>query len=290
VTHIINKTNIQAVYFDKTMRGRKVEDVYDEIAEDYSSDPLDSTTDGTARTALSFADDITWHFIMKYIPKDTSIKILDAGGGDGFWSQKIHELGYRNIVILDISAGMLKQAKKRFSSIEDHNISFVKADVADMNGIPSTEFDFVFSQYDAVSYSMKPRESVRELARVAKPGSYVVLTMDTKFRRVPELIEAGKIDEAENLLRTNVSYDFKFSQYNLTWQELNKYFEESGLAVIDIIGAPVFMHQVNEKIMESLEKNPDTRKRLLKMELEYCTDKSLVNFAGHIQIIGKKKN
>ncbi len=271
------------------MRGRKAEDVYDEIAEDYSLGSAETLSNRTARSALSFADDITWYFVMKYIPKDTSIKILDAGGGDGYWALKLHEVGYRNIVLMDISQGMLEQAKKRFSSIEGHNVSFIKSDIADMNEIASMEFDFVFSQYDAVSYSLKPRESIGELARVAKHGSYIILTLDTKFRRVPELIEAGKIDEAEKLLTTNISHDFEYPQYNLTWQMLQQHFEESGLTIINFVGAPVFMHQVDEKVLESLEKNQETRKRLLRMELEHCTDKSLVNFAGHMQVIGKKE-
>jgi S-adenosylmethionine-dependent methyltransferase len=270
------------------MSDRKAEEYFDEIAESYASGAPEGPFDRFARCAFSFADDITWHFITKYIPRDKSIKVLDAGGGEGFWAQRLYELGYPNIVILDISSGMLKQAKKRFSSIKGHNVSFIKSDIADMKEMDSTEFDFVFSQYDAVSLSLKPLESIRELARVAKPGCHIVLSMDTKFRRVPELIEAGKIDDAEKLLKTNVSHDFKIPQYNLTWQELKEHFDACGLAVVEIAGAPVFVHQVDAKILKSLEKDPMIRKRLLKMELEYCADTSLVNFAGHIQIIGKK--
>lgn len=272
------------------MRDRKAEEYFDGIAENYALGEPEDPFARFARCAFSFADDITWHFIKKYIPTDKSIKILDAGAGEGFWAQKLFELGYRNITLLDISKGMLEQAKKRFSSIDGPHISFIKSDIADMKEVAAMEFDFIFSQYDAVSLSMKPRESVRELTRVAKPGSHIVLSMDTKFRRVPELIEAGRIDDAEKLLKTNVSYDFEFPQYNLTWQELREHFEACSLVVLEIVGAPVFMHQVNEKTLESLEKDLKMRNRLLKMELDYCTDTSLVNFAGHIQIIGEKGN
>ncbi|MFX1368894.1 MAG: class I SAM-dependent methyltransferase [Promethearchaeota archaeon] len=270
------------------MSDRKAEEFFDEIAESYAAGVPEVPFDRFARSAISFADDITWHFITKYIPRDKSIRILDAGGGEGFWAQKLYELGYPNIVLLDISSGMLEQAKRRFSSVEGHNVTFIKSDIANMKEIDPMEFDFIFSQYDAVSLSMKPRESIRELARVAKRGCHIVLSMDTKFRRVSELIEARRIDDAEKLLNTNVSYDFQIPQYNLTWQELKEHFEACGLAVIEIVGAPVFMHQVDEKVLTSLEKDAITRERLLKMEMDYCTDKSLVNFAGHIQIIGKK--
>ena len=129
---------------------------------------------------------------------------------------------------------------------------------------------------------------MKELARVAKKGAYVIVSLDTKFRRVPELIEAGKIGEAEKLLKTNISYDFDFPQYNLTREELSECFVKAGLIVLEAIGAPVFMHQVDQRIMSKLEADPKSRKRLLRIELAHCTNKSLVNFAGHLQLVGQK--
>lgn len=270
------------------MRKTKVEEIFDKSAKDYSGDfaPPRYTT---GRAAMSFADDTTWHFLMKYLPKSKSIRILDAGGGDGFWAQRLVELGYKNIVVADISQGMLDEAKKRFAQIRmKHNAKFVKSDITDMNEFETTCFDFVFSQYDAVSYCLKPAEAIKELARVAKKGAYIIVSLDTKFRRVPELIEAGNLGEAEKLLKTNISYDFDFPQYNLTWEELSECFVKAGLIVLEVIGAPVFMHQVDERILKKLEANPKVRNRLLQIELAHCTNKSLINFAGHLQMVGQK--
>jgi len=267
----------------------KVEESFDKYAKGYSSNDFAPVRYNTSRAAMSFADDITWHFLTKYLPKRKSIKILDAGGGDGYWAQKLVQLGYKNIVIADISQGMLDEAAKRFTKLKtSHNVVFMKSDITNMKGFKTASFDYVFSQYDAVSLCMKPAEAIKELARVAKKGAYVIACLDTKFRRVPELIEAGKIREAERLLRTSISYDYEFPQHNLTWQELTEYFTKARLTVIEIIGAPVFMHQINEQTLKKLEKDPKTRNRLLKIELAYCVDKSLTNFAGHLQIIGKK--
>jgi S-adenosylmethionine-dependent methyltransferase len=271
------------------MRKKKVEEIFDKYAKGYSSGPFAPPRYDTARTAMSFADDITWHFLTKYIPKRKSVKILDAGGGDGFWAQRLVELGYKNIVLMDISQGMLNEAEKRFAQLKiEHNVKFVKSDITDMKEFETASFDFVFSQYDALSCCMKPAEAMKELARVAKKGTYVVVSLDTKFRRVSELIEAGKIDEAEGLLKTNISYDFDFPQYNLTWEELSEYYVKAGLIVLEVIGAPVFMHQVDERILEKLEADSKIRSRMLKIELAHCTNRSLVNFAGHLQMVGQK--
>ena len=268
----------------------KVEDIFDKYAKGYSTDDFAPPRYDTARAAMSFADEITWHFLTKYLPKRKSIRILDAGGGDGAWAEKLVALGYKNIVLMDLSQRMLDEAKKRFAQLRTkHNVAFVKSNIANMKELDSAFFDFVFSQYDAVSYCLKPYEALKELARVARIGAFIVVSLDTKFRRVPELIEADKIEEAEKLLETNVSYDFDFPQYNLTWEELADCFAKAGLTVIEVIGAPVFMHQVSEQALRKLETNPKTRKRLLQIELSNCTNKSLVNFAGHLQMVGQKE-
>jgi len=272
------------------MGRRKVEELFDKYAEGYSSGPFAPSRYDTSRAAMSFADDITWHFMLKYLPKDRSVRILDAGGGDGYWTERLIALGYHNIVLSDLSQGMLEQAKKKLAKVTtDHDIAFAKSDIADMKEFQSCLFDYVFSQYDAVSYCLEPWSAMKELARVAKPQSYVIVSLDTKFRRVSELIEAGLVDEAEKLLTTSISYDFDWPQYNLTWEELAGYFEAACLEVVEVVGAPVFMHQVKAETLEKLEKDAETRQRLLKMELDHCTNRSLVNFAGHLQMVGRKR-
>jgi len=271
------------------MRKRKVEEIFDEHAKSYFSDFSAQIRYGTARAAMSFADDITWHFLTKYLPERKSVAILDAGCGDGQWAQRFIELGYRNVTLTDLSKGMLEEARKRFAQLKiEHNVKFVKSDIASLKEFEKESFDFVFSQYDAVSYCMRPARAIKELARVARKGAYVIVSLDTKFRRVPELIEAGLIDEAEQLLKTNITYEFEFPQYNLTWEELSMYFARAGLRVLEVVGAPVFMHQVNEQLLKKFEKDPKIRRRLLRMELAYCTDRSLVNFGGHLQIVGQR--
>jgi hypothetical protein len=135
---------------------------------------------------------------------------------------------------------------------------------------------------------MKPARAMKELARVAKRGSYIVASLDTKYRRVPELIEAGQVGKAKELLETNISYDFFHPQYNLTWEKLEEFGKRADLQVIETIGAPVFMHRIDEKILEKLERNPSIRKELIKIELENCTNRSLINLAGHLQIVCRK--
>ncbi len=264
----------------------KVELLYDKQASTYSPpdfSPSDPEYD------LYFADEITWHFLRKYVPKRKSCLILEAGAGTGDWASQFAKLGYENFVLADISRGMLDQAKQRFARFgRKVKVQFVKADIADMKALESNTFDYVFSQYDAVSYSLRPQQAMKELARVAKRDAYVIVTVDTKYRRVPEFIEAGQLKKAERLLKSNTSNEYGHVQYNLTWEELAKYFEQAGLEVVEVIGAPVFMDHVNKRVERRLRMNPKTRPVLLRIELENCTNRSLVNLAGHLQMVGRK--
>ena len=227
--------------------------------------------------------------IISFILSITIITGCDKGEVKVIEKEKEMSLSDASLVQETITYEIIQEkdtytVQELISSYED-----VLVDISDMKEFAFHTFDYVFSQYDPVSLSMKPAEAIKELARVAKKGSYVIVVVDTKYRRVSELIEAKQIDKAHELLETNISYDFQHPQYNLTWEELELYFEQAKLDVIEVVGAPVFMHQVKEEILDELEKNPEIRQKLLDMELEYCTVKSLVNFAGHLMMIGKKR-
>lgn len=275
------------------MTGKRpdVEIIFDKYAKDYAAGGGPPSKFNNSRVGFSYANEVTWHFIVKYLPRDKSALILDAGAGTGYWARKLAKLGYKNIVLMDISQKMLEEAEKTFSDVElKFNVHFVKSDIINMKEFESDTFDYVFSQFDAISCCMNPKLAISEIARVVKTKSYVVVSLDTKFRRVPEYIELGFIEEAKTLLKTNVSNEFGFPQYNFSWEELATYFTDAGLDVVEVVGAPVFMHQIDENKLKLLDNDPKIRKELLQIEMEHCTNKSLVNFAGHLQMIGKKSS
>jgi ubiquinone/menaquinone biosynthesis C-methylase UbiE len=100
----------------KSGRKSEVEKIYDKYAKQYSEGDFPPSRLDTARSAMDFADDITWFFIKKYLPNEKSCKILEAGAGDGYWAQKVLELGYKNIVLSDLSQGMLQATNPNSNS------------------------------------------------------------------------------------------------------------------------------------------------------------------------------
>jgi ubiquinone/menaquinone biosynthesis C-methylase UbiE len=271
----------------------RVEEYYERHARSYS--PRGGFSPDDIGNSLYFGDQITWHFLKKYAPRRKTSLILDAGGGTGDWALLFAKLGYRNIVLADISQSMLDEAKRKFVTVENMTVSCVKSDIANLKEFPTGAFDFVFSQGDPISLCLKPRAAVKALSRVAKKGAHVIAMMDTKFARVPRLIEAGKLNQAVKLLKTNIAWDAwdewndqEFPSRPLTWEELAEYFEQAGLEVVEIIGAEVFTNHIRKNVLDKLKADPKTRKSLLKMEFEYCTNRSLVNMARHLQMVGLK--
>ncbi len=275
------------------MTKSRVEEYYDRHARSYT--PRGGFSPDDIRNGLYFGDQTAWHFLKKYAPRRKTSLILDAGAGTGDWALLFAKLGYRNLVLADISEGMLDEARRQFATVENMTVSFVKSDISNLKEFPTGMFDFVFSQGDPVSLCLKPRAAVKALARVAKKGAHVIAMMDTKFGRVPRLIEAGKLSQAVKLLKTNIAWaawdewdDQEFPSRPLTWEELTEYFEQAGLEVVEVIGLEVFTNQMRKGVLDRLKADPKTRKSLLKMEFEHCTNRSLVNMARHLQMVGLK--
>ncbi|MGB3511708.1 MAG: methyltransferase domain-containing protein [Microcoleaceae cyanobacterium] len=134
--------------------------------------------------------------IIKYVPKEG--RILDAGVGTGTIGQYLDRLGYRNLVGIDLSLGMLAEARKKE----------VYTDLKKM--ILGETLDFADRTFDAVICSRTlaighaPSSSFDELIRITKPGGYIIFTIKTDFYessdfkdKVPALIASGRWELVE---------------------------------------------------------------------------------------------
>ena len=153
------QNKVQWIY---SSRGNEeLEDRYDQWAKDYEAD-LESGYDwqGPAFSAELFA---------KYVSKDA--KILDAGAGTGLVGVILAQKGYRDIVAMDLSTGMLEEAKKKNVYREFHQM--VMGETLDF---PTDSFDAVIS-IGVMTVGHAPASSLDELIRVTKPGGYIVFSL-----------------------------------------------------------------------------------------------------------------
>lgn len=110
----------------------------------------------------------------------TSKRVLDVATGTGDVAFEIRKAGVSEVVGLDVSTGMIDEARRKARKGGD-GVSFV---VGDGMNLP-----FADGSFDAVTISFGLRnmpdyaEAVREMARVLKPGGKLVCLEMTPFRR-----------------------------------------------------------------------------------------------------------
>ena len=180
------KDRVQWVYSSRDTE--ELSKRYDEWAKDYDAD-LDEEFGwiGPQRAAEIFAS---------HVPKEA--KILDAGAGTGLVGEVLARLGYKDLVAMDLSPGMLEEARKRNVYQEFHQM------------VMGEPLDYATDSFDAVvsigvlTVGHAPASSLDELVRVTKPGGYIVFSLrpdvyeNSGFKeKHKELETAGKWQLAE---------------------------------------------------------------------------------------------
>lgn len=140
--------------------GEKTKAQYDAFAEEY--DFLAWATSSMSSRGYDEA--------MSFLPKDANLA-LEAGCGSGYLSLKL-AYQFNHMVAVDISAAMIKFAKKHQEELQKTNIDFV---VADLENLPFREktFDFVVS--NIVLHDTPMEVTLPELSSMVKPGGRMVL-------------------------------------------------------------------------------------------------------------------
>ena len=105
---------------------------------------------------------------------DRSSRIIDIGGGDSFLADHLHELGFENISVRDISGSALKRAQKRLGSAAS-KVKWIQADVAEFD--PGETYDlwhdraafhFLTSENEIQSY-------IKAVKHALPAGGYLIV-------------------------------------------------------------------------------------------------------------------
>ena len=152
---------------------------YDDWAKEYEQDLLPENYTGPEPAV---------EVLCKYVSKDA--KILDAGAGTGLVGELLHQRGYKNIEAMDLSLGMLEQARQKNVYTELHQ------------GILGEPLNFATDSFDAIisvgtfTLGHAPSSGFDELIRITKPGGYIIFTIR------PDYYENSDFKDKQSALET----------------------------------------------------------------------------------------
>jgi ubiquinone/menaquinone biosynthesis C-methylase UbiE len=115
--------------------------------------------------------------INRELPSNRLLKILDAGGGAGYFGLSLAKSGH-DVTVLDLSLESLKIAQKRSLEI-NRSIKAIAGDVENLP-FPNEYFEaivciFVFSHLD------NPIKAMSELKRVLRKSGRIIITFENKY-------------------------------------------------------------------------------------------------------------
>jgi SAM-dependent methyltransferase len=159
------ESRVQWVY--SSQNNQELAERYDQWAKEYDADlARDFEWVSPQRAAASFAE---------HVPTDA--RVLDAGAGTGLVGVLLDRLGYKQMVAIDLSQGMLEEARKK--NVYSEFRQMVLGETLDF---PSDSLDAVIS-VGVMTVGHAPAGSFDELVRVTRPGGYIVFTLRPDVHR-----------------------------------------------------------------------------------------------------------
>ena len=200
-----SENKVQYVY--ASTNNQELEERYDQWATEYDRDLEEDFAWNAPQTAAQV--------FAKLTPK--SAKVLDAGAGTGLVGEALAALGYTNLVAMDLSQGMLDEARNKHIYAELHQM--VMGETLDFG---SDSFDGVIS-VGVFTLGHAPASAFDELIRVTKPGGHVVFSLRT------DMYEGGGFKEKQGELEAQGKW--KLAEASDPFQPLPK-------------GEPEVFHQI----------------------------------------------
>ena len=166
-----NENLIQWIYASKDEA--ELAERYDHWAKTYEADlDRDFGWFGPIRAVEAFT---------RFVGKDS--RILDAGAGTGLVGKLLAGEGYSNLVGMDLSQGMLDEAREKGVYKELHQMTMGET------------LDYATDSFDAVvtvgvlTVGHAPVNSLDGLVRITRPGGHIVYTLR------PDLAEEGGFND-----------------------------------------------------------------------------------------------
>lgn len=191
------------------------------------------------------------------------LRILDAGGGFGFFSQKLAALGHQ-VVLCDISSELLKEAKLQLAG-KDYceNIQLLNCSIQDLPEFVEGEFDLILN-HAVLEWLVDPKQTLKGLLSfLSSEGLLSLMFYNKEAQRFFNLISGNFDFVARGMTRKKV---VRLTPTNpLLEKDLLCWLAEFDMQVVKKTGVRVLHDYLKEQ--SPAQGNFD---QLLEMEKQYC--------------------
>ena len=127
-------------------------------------------------------DEVSWYqpnpftalnFIEEYNIPFTA-NIIDVGGGDSFLTDKLIEIGFENVTLLDISAKAIERTKKRLAE-NAGKASYIESDITDFETENQYDFWHDRAAFHFLTDEKEIEKYVSKVERFVKPNGLMVI-------------------------------------------------------------------------------------------------------------------
>ncbi|MCE9679835.1 methyltransferase domain-containing protein [Shewanella sp. AS1] len=250
---------------------------FDKLASKFAKN-IYGTPKGEIRAA------VIWRDLTQAIPQlqQGKLRILDAGGGFGFFSQKLAKLGHK-VTLCDISAQMLEQAKLQIDEYETANqtkldIELVHAPIQALTSEQYGQYDLVLC-HAVAEWLSNAQQTLRELTKLVKPdGLFSLMFYNKEAMRFHSLV-SGNFDY--------VAADFKVKKkvgltptHPLQIEDVTHWLDNWQMQLVSQSGVRV----IHDYLKSSQPLNFDFN-QLLAMELQYSQHPAYIGLGRYVHFI-----
>lgn len=249
---------------------------FDKLARKFAKN-IYGTPKGEIRAA------VLWRDLMETCPALTQrkLRILDAGGGFGYLSQKLATLGHE-VVLCDISEEMLALAQEQISAAETTlDIRLIHCAIQQLPSLALGEFDLILCHAVAEWLADAEQTLAGLLPLLRRGGALSLMFYNLEAMRFHALVSGNfdyvkadfKIKKKVRLTPTHPLYIKQVEQWFACWQlELAC---RSGVRVI------------HDYLKKSQPADFD-HQALLEMELAYSRQEPYLQLGRYVHFIGRK--
>lgn len=235
---------------------------------------------------------------------EPGMRVADVGCGPGRFAIDTISAGAK-VTLIDLSPDQLAEAKRRVADagVSDGAEAVIEADVRDLSAIKDASFDAVICYGGAISYAYDGyQDAVRELARIAKPGAPILVSVMTLVgtMRLLAILDADATlyDWSDHL----PEIDWDSDDVVLTVPASNEFhlpmalFNAPGLeAALNTAGCDVERFAVANPLTnmgqphDKMTASPAAEARMIELELALCERPGLRDDGEHIIAVARKR-